>query len=56
MIFFFKEYKFDVIHIQNSTLAGGVVMGVAADFNLSPAGAMGAGFAAGNIFLIFFFL
>jgi len=41
--------KFDVVHIQNSTLAGGVTMGVAADLNLTPAGAMGAGFSAGII-------
>jgi ammonium transporter Rh len=44
-----SEHKFDVVHIQNSTLAGGVVMGVAADLALHPTAAMAAGFVAGAV-------
>jgi len=47
-------WKFEAVHIQNSTLAGGVVMGVAADLHLTPAGAMGAGMAAGLISVVGF--
>jgi len=43
------EKKFDVVHIQNSVLAGGVAMGVAADLVVSPYGAMICGFASGVI-------
>jgi len=35
--------KFDVMHMQNSVLAGGVAMGVAAHLYITPAAAMGAG-------------
>jgi len=35
--------KFDVMHMQNSVLAGGVAMGVAAHLNITPSGAMGTG-------------
>jgi len=44
-----SENRFDVVHIQNSTLAGGVAMGVAAHLNIQPAGAIGCGFLAGII-------
>lgn len=44
-----SEHKFNPVHIQNSTLAGGVVMGVAADLDLTPAGAIGSGFIAGVV-------
>jgi len=44
-----REHKFDVVHIQNSTLAGGVVMGVAADLNLTPAGSLGCGLVVGVV-------
>jgi ammonium transporter Rh len=44
-----EEGKFDVVHIQNSVLAGGVAMGVAADLVVSPYGAMICGFFAGVI-------
>ena len=37
--------KLDMVHIQNSTLAGGVAMGAAADLNIHPAGALGLGAA-----------
>jgi len=44
--------KFDIVHIQNSTLAGGVVMGVAADMILTPVGAIICGFCVGVISVI----
>jgi len=43
------DKKFDVVHIQNSVLAGGVAMGVVADLVVSPYGAMICGFSAGVI-------
>jgi len=43
------ENKFDIVHIQNSTLAGGVAMGVAADLHVSPLGAIICGFLVGTI-------
>jgi len=41
------ENKFEAVHVQNSTIAGGVVMGVAAHLQMSPAGALGAGWISG---------
>lgn len=41
--------KFDMVHIQNSSLAGGVVMGSVGDMMMQPWGALGAGMAAGII-------
>lgn len=41
--------KFDPVHVQNATLAGGVVMGVAADEPFAPATAIGMGLLAGAI-------
>jgi len=41
--------KFDVVHMQNATLAGGVVMGVCGDMDLGLHGAMLSGFAAGAL-------
>jgi len=46
---FLSENKFDIVHIQNSTLAGGVAMGVAADLIVSPLGAIISGFVVGLI-------
>jgi len=46
------SWKFDIVHIQNSTLAGGVVMGVAANLNLTVAGACACGFIAGVVSVI----
>eukprot|EP01114_Cavostelium_apophysatum_P008484 TRINITY_DN2100_c0_g1_i3.p1 TRINITY_DN2100_c0_g1~~TRINITY_DN2100_c0_g1_i3.p1 ORF type:complete len:515 (+),score=113.67 TRINITY_DN2100_c0_g1_i3:165-1709(+) len=43
------ENKFDIVHIQNSTLAGGVIMGVAADLHVTPVGAIICGFVVGII-------
>jgi ammonium transporter Rh len=42
------ENKFEVVHVQNSTIAGGVVMGVAAHLEMSAAGALGCGWLAGT--------
>jgi len=45
-----NDGKFDVVHAQNATLAGGVAMGVAADMAcVGLHGAMLGGFAAGAI-------
>jgi len=38
-----------MVHIQNATLAGGVVMGACADLYTHPAGAVGIGFTAGLV-------
>lgn len=37
------------MHIQNSTLAGGVAMGTAAEFMITPYGAVIVGFCCGII-------
>jgi ammonium transporter Rh len=41
--------KFDVVHLQNATLAGGVMMGTAGDIDMGIHGAMAAGFGAGAV-------
>ncbi|XP_063904863.1 ammonium transporter Rh type A isoform X3 [Zophobas morio] len=43
------EHKFDMVHIQNSTLAGGVAVGTSANLMLEPFGAVLVGVAAGAI-------
>ncbi|XP_065159135.1 ammonium transporter Rh type A isoform X3 [Atheta coriaria] len=44
-----SEHKFDMVHIQNSTLAGGVAIGTAANLMVQPWGAMLIGCIAGII-------
>ncbi|KAI5638916.1 ammonium transporter family domain-containing protein [Phthorimaea operculella] len=43
------EGKFDMVHVQNSTLAGGVAVGAVANMYVSPGGAIAIGTAAGII-------
>lgn len=40
--------KLDMVHIQNSTLAGGVAIGSAANMDMAPAAALGVGMVAGT--------
>ncbi|KAF2072402.1 hypothetical protein CYY_006294 [Polysphondylium violaceum] len=42
-------HKLDMVHVQNSALAGGVVQGCCAHMNLNPGGAIGMGFIVGVI-------
>ncbi|KAJ8393157.1 hypothetical protein AAFF_G00068400 [Aldrovandia affinis] len=44
---FQKGGKLDMVHIQNSTLAGGVAVGTAAEFLLTPYGSLIVGFCCG---------
>ncbi|KAF4081255.1 hypothetical protein AMELA_G00159300 [Ameiurus melas] len=44
-----KHGKLDMVHIQNSTLAGGVAVGTAAEFMLMPYGSLIVGFCCGLI-------
>uniref|UniRef100_A0A3Q4GIX8 Rh family, C glycoprotein b n=1 Tax=Neolamprologus brichardi TaxID=32507 RepID=A0A3Q4GIX8_NEOBR len=46
---FQKHGKLDMVHIQNSTLAGGVAAGTAAEFMLMPYGCLIVGFCCGII-------
>ncbi|CAG9856090.1 unnamed protein product [Phyllotreta striolata] len=43
------ERKFDMVHVQNSTLAGGVAAGAAANLVLLPVGAVVVGILAGFV-------
>eukprot|EP00775_Hariotina_reticulata_P008850 gene8850-9029_t len=41
--------KFDIMHVQNATLAGGVAMGSSAALRLAPGGAVAVGLFAGTL-------
>lgn len=43
---FSSEKKFDMVHVQNSTLAGGVAIGASADLMVQPWGALLVGMFA----------
>ncbi|CAF99542.1 unnamed protein product, partial [Tetraodon nigroviridis] len=44
-----KRGRLDMVHIQNATLAGGVALGTAAEFMITPYGALIVGFCCGII-------
>ena len=46
--------KLDMVHIQNSTLAGGVAIGSAANMDMAPAAALGVGMVAGAVSVLGF--
>lgn len=46
------DHKFDMVHIQNSTLAGGVAVGTAANLMLEPYGALFVGVVAGTLSVV----
>jgi len=46
--------KFEMFHVQNATLAGGVAMGAAANLYLEPGGAIGIGAFAGIVSVLGF--
>ncbi|CAH1797861.1 unnamed protein product, partial [Owenia fusiformis] len=47
-----EESKFDMVHIQNSTLAGGVAVGTCADMMIEPFGALVIGAVAGTLSVV----
>jgi len=51
----FRKGKFDIVEIQNATLAGGVAVGCTADLIIHPFGALILGFVAGAISTFGFF-
>jgi len=46
------ENKFDMVHVQNSTLAGGVAIGTSANLMIQPFGAMLVGSIAGVVSVV----
>ncbi|KAK5643396.1 hypothetical protein RI129_007241 [Pyrocoelia pectoralis] len=49
---FTPGHKFDMVHIQNSTLAGGVAVGTAANMMVEPYGAVIIGIVAGSLSVV----
>lgn len=49
---FTEGHKFDMVHIQNSTLAGGVAVGTSANLMLEPWGAILVGIVSGVISVV----
>jgi ammonium transporter Rh len=47
-----KHHKFDMVDIQNATLAGGVAVGSSSDLVIEPWGALVIGFSAGMLSVI----
>lgn len=47
--FFSHDNKLDMVHIQNSTLAGGVGVGAVCNLLIGPVGAIGIGVLAGAV-------
>lgn len=47
-----RESKFDMVHVQNATLAGGVAVGTSANFMVGPWGALLIGSIAGIISVV----
>ncbi|KYQ92843.1 Rh-like protein/ammonium transporter [Tieghemostelium lacteum] len=45
----YMGHKLDMVHVQNSTLAGGVVQGCVAHLNINPGAAIAMGFIAGTV-------
>ncbi|XP_065674348.1 ammonium transporter Rh type C-like [Hydra vulgaris] len=49
-----KKFKFNMVHIQNATIAGGVAVGTCADLKIEPWGAILIGILAGAISVLGF--
>jgi ammonium transporter Rh len=52
VVYFSKESKFDMVSIQNATLAGGVAVGSSSDLVIQPFGALIVGLVAGLVSVV----